>query len=615
MLARLIAGICALIGSAWATEVPPPENLDELDRAIAALVSEGSVPGASIAIVENGAVTMTRAYGIADIATNEPMRVDTRMKAGSVSKNVTSLLALILDAEGSFDIDAPLRTYLPDIGLDNPYANDHPILIKHLLSHTAGIEGSTYNEYATSRPRTSPTAYTEFIAPRLKVRWRPGQYFSYANSGHTLVAAAMEAATGVPFDTLIEQKIFIPLDIQESIFFRTDRADGSLAKSYGSDGRKEQPHWDMMIRPSGALITTPRELAKIVVLYTDRGATLLAQSAIEQMETPALTLAADAGLTNRGYGLGNIRFRENGQTFQGHGGSTEGFRTHLGYHVGSRSGYVIMMNADDGTSYRIRRLIASYLTRDTPIDENTAIDTPSGDDVVVAGWYRPFTEDMLLRSWLWSTFAAVKVRLDGDTLTFDPVIPLLPQQRLTRVQGNLFAPEGELEPSLVFVRDEAGRPVLVDDMAFRYSNAAAAAGPFYVLTLGILTGLISIGSALFRVVRSVVRSNGVPVTDPQVLVGCSGGCLVITTLLVVHFGASGDWGALVLLGTLSWLSVLLFVLTIAGPLFLAGSIVQLIQYRDQIATGPITVSMMVGLLGVWLLLGVFGWVPLVTFRA
>ena len=82
-------------------------ELEELDRALAQAVDEAKLPGASIAVVENGEIVLARGYGFADLATGRRVTPQTLFKAGSVSKNVTSLLALMLSEDDTISLNAP----------------------------------------------------------------------------------------------------------------------------------------------------------------------------------------------------------------------------------------------------------------------------------------------------------------------------------------------------------------------------------------------------------------------------------------------------------------------------------------------------------------------------
>ena len=79
---------------------PPPETVQELDRQLAALFAKGHIPGATVAIVENGQVTFAKGYGYADVAKKIPATADTPFRAGSISKAITSIAVMTLVERG-----------------------------------------------------------------------------------------------------------------------------------------------------------------------------------------------------------------------------------------------------------------------------------------------------------------------------------------------------------------------------------------------------------------------------------------------------------------------------------------------------------------------------------
>lgn len=121
-------------------------ELTELTRDIQSELAASSVPGAMLVIVENGTTVYAEHYGVADIASATPMGREHRIAVGSISKNLTSLALMKAEAEGLLSLDDALARWLPQSNPANPWADSSPIRLRHLLQHTAGIEGSTFEE-------------------------------------------------------------------------------------------------------------------------------------------------------------------------------------------------------------------------------------------------------------------------------------------------------------------------------------------------------------------------------------------------------------------------------------------------------------------------------------
>ena len=103
---------------------PPPQTVQELDGQLAALLAKGHIPGATVAIIENGQVTFAKGYGYADVAKKIPATADTPFRAGSISKAITSS---IMKAQQQREYPAfppvetkPLPAWLPTAAHERP---------------------------------------------------------------------------------------------------------------------------------------------------------------------------------------------------------------------------------------------------------------------------------------------------------------------------------------------------------------------------------------------------------------------------------------------------------------------------------------------------------------
>ncbi len=102
-------------------------------------MEELSVPGVAIGILSDGEVETT---GLGVTSVENPLEVtpDTLFQIGSISKIVTATAVLRLAAQGVLDLDAPLRTTLPDLRLQDEAAA-RALTLTHLLTHTGGWWG------------------------------------------------------------------------------------------------------------------------------------------------------------------------------------------------------------------------------------------------------------------------------------------------------------------------------------------------------------------------------------------------------------------------------------------------------------------------------------------
>ncbi|MEM1390054.1 MAG: serine hydrolase domain-containing protein, partial [Pseudomonadota bacterium] len=391
-----------------------------LSQDIESILADSAVIGAGIVVVESGEPSVEVYWGQADGTANIDVDSKTLFRAGSISKNVTSLIALRLFERGILDPNALLSEVAPEIKINNAWSDDAPVRVIHLLEHTAGLPGSSYREYSENKLDASPSDYLQAIGA-FEIRWPPGTLYSYSNAGHTILARVLEIASDKDFDTLAEEEIFAPLNMRDSSFATYGVDAGRLSGSYTPSGQKEGT-WEMMIRPSGSLVTTPNDLAKLIGVYATSArnapAGYLSKAAVTRMRGSKTGETAKAGVSDGAYGMGTFAFIQSGHTFYGHWGKTEGFRANMGYLPDTGSGFVIMLNVvDERAAYQLREAIAAYLTREMDQPESVETGQALPESILdKAGHYVLATHSMPLRDWLFKSLDQKTIKVGNEEL-------------------------------------------------------------------------------------------------------------------------------------------------------------------------------------------------------
>jgi CubicO group peptidase (beta-lactamase class C family) len=174
----------------------------------------------------------------------------------SIGKTFTAVLALHLSDQGRFDLDAPLRSYLPE--LPESMAD---ITARTALSHSAALP--RYLEGDDLTPRTAGQALAEIS--RMERERSAGQYY-YSNVGPTLVALAIERAAGQPFAELLRSRIFKPLGMRHAYLHGDSLlAADKTAPGYANGERRGSPAewpqtWTML--GSGGIAASVEDLWK-----------------------------------------------------------------------------------------------------------------------------------------------------------------------------------------------------------------------------------------------------------------------------------------------------------------------------------------------------------------
>ena len=121
-----------------------PETKAWLDETLSATLSKHEVPGAAVAVYRDGEL-VEAASGVLNLGTGVEATTDSLFQIGSITKLWTATLVLQLVDEGKLDLDAPVRTYLPDFELADSAAAA-TVTIRQLLTHTAGFEGDIFTD-------------------------------------------------------------------------------------------------------------------------------------------------------------------------------------------------------------------------------------------------------------------------------------------------------------------------------------------------------------------------------------------------------------------------------------------------------------------------------------
>jgi CubicO group peptidase (beta-lactamase class C family) len=377
---------------------PRPENLQELDQALGKIFTDGAIPGASVAIIENGRVVFTKGYGVSDTATKKPVTPDTVFRAGSISKSLTGIAIMTAVEAGKLSLDGKLSELAPDVKFDNPWEAGNPIRLVNLLEHTTGWPDISFRVLTMDGPGWSLQRGVKFASTEFVSRWQPGRFAVYNNSGPAVAGLVLERASGQEFNSYMRAHVLRPMGMASSDFELTPTLAKRLSKSYLSDGRAA-PFQNIVLGPSGSLDASAPELAQLVRFYLGRGTIdghrLLTARSIERIERGESSLAAGVGLTTGSYGLGNTPSFDQGVTFRGHNGSIDSFTSVYAYTPQNNSGYVQMANGGEGVDFAdpASRLVQSYLTRHSPTVIAANVPVDSKVLASYAGLYRRMTPD------------------------------------------------------------------------------------------------------------------------------------------------------------------------------------------------------------------------------
>ncbi|MFJ3928298.1 serine hydrolase domain-containing protein [Streptomyces sp. NPDC090022] len=198
------------------TDAPSTHALSTVEAHIreqaAAFCASHHVPG-FVAGVHHAGEQIVVAHGTANAATGAPMLDHTGFLFGSVTKVMTTTLVLQQVDRGCLDLDTPVVTYLPELALTVPGAADK-ILVRHLISHTSGIDADLF--FPDAKGRDALKTYVDGLAGNCGVLFEPGEQLSYSNGGMIVAGRLLEVVTGLSFPELLERDVYAPVGMTDS---------------------------------------------------------------------------------------------------------------------------------------------------------------------------------------------------------------------------------------------------------------------------------------------------------------------------------------------------------------------------------------------------------------
>ncbi len=336
--------VLALPRQSPAATVCPP-SVDRLDAYVRAQMQRAHLPGLSLAVVKDGKLARSGAYGLANLEWQAPATTQTVYEIGSISKQITANAIMLLVEEGRVRLDDPVSKYI-----DGTPPGWSGITVRHVLTHTAGLADFDSGNIGFSYHREyTPKAFVDLLATA-PLQFQPGERWNYTNA-FPLLGMVVERASGQPYMTYVEQRIFSHLKLTSMRFKKAEdlvpqRADGYIFEN-GSyrHGERMRP---AVIAPNGGVITNVLDFAAWDVALT--AGRLLKPETVQAIATP---VRLNDGRTVS-HGLGWFMDRFNGHRFGAHWGTTvTGHSAVVRRYVDDRVTVIVLANAGHETGQAV----------------------------------------------------------------------------------------------------------------------------------------------------------------------------------------------------------------------------------------------------------------------
>lgn len=227
MFGRSLAIICCVawagVGSVAAAQIqsqalaqPKPSPIAELRLKIEAGIKKSlaasGAPSVSVAVVKDGQLVFTGAYGSARLEPRLAASPEMHYCIGSISKQFTATAMLVLAEQGVLSLDDKVGRFLPNLSRGNE------VTIRMLLSHTSGYRDYWPQDYVmpTMLVPTTPAGILDGWA-RVPLDFEPGTKWQYSNTNFTIAGLIIEKASGMPYMQFLRTRVLEPLGLKNVI--------------------------------------------------------------------------------------------------------------------------------------------------------------------------------------------------------------------------------------------------------------------------------------------------------------------------------------------------------------------------------------------------------------
>jgi len=335
-----------LIGTSC-TQRSPDIFTEYLDGRIPRLMNQYGIPGASVALVRDGDLAWSKAYGYADLEHERKMTADAVCRAESISKSVTAWGVMRLVEQGRIDLDAPVQQYLGDLELADDAGQE--VTIRRLLSQSAGMPLGPIGVEVEYEPQSDMPSLRDYLAKETRLVREPGSGFLYSNVGFNMLELVIEEVTGRDFPAYMADEVLAPLGMHRSSFAWNETLRPLIPMGYEQQGTPVPPYV-YPVYASGGLLASVEDIARFVsaeMTGSYYGNAVLEQEGIRKLHAPEVDVSDIYGVVADSYGLGH--FIENlpgGRQAVWHGGQGHGWMTHFHAVPESGDGIVILTNSE-----------------------------------------------------------------------------------------------------------------------------------------------------------------------------------------------------------------------------------------------------------------------------
>ncbi len=350
---------------------------EQVDLFVQRQIEKHHIPGVAVLVMQDGKIIKEKGYGLANIEHQVPVKPETVFQSGSIGKQFTATAVMILVEEGKVSLDDPIRKFMekaPD--------SWKGITIRHLLTHTSGLDDYP-EDFDFRRDFTEDEEFEVFT--KTAPAFTPGEKWSYSNVGYATLGFMIHKVTGKFYGDFLRDRVFVPLGMTATrVISESDIVPNRAGGYLWTKGEFKNQEWvspTVNTTADGSLYFTIQDLAKWdAALYSEK---ILKKSSLDLMWTPAKLTDGSTYPYGFGWGIDEVRGHRNIE----HGGSWQGFNTHIARYVQDRLTVVVLMNRASANPDYVAHSVAGIYVPDLAPTKRAAVSLTEEKLKAYAGKY------------------------------------------------------------------------------------------------------------------------------------------------------------------------------------------------------------------------------------
>lgn len=534
-----------LSASALAEENTTPSGIafGDIGKEIEAYARDKTYPSFETAVFCGDEVLYKGCFGYADVENQIPADDETVYEWGSTTKTLTWVSVMQLWEQGKLDLEADVRTYLPDDFFQH-LTYDDPITMLDLMNHRAGFQDTIYTMAVQDESKITSLYDTLRAIEPAQIN-KPGTVTSYSNWGTALAGYIVECVSGEDYVDYVHHHIFEPLGMEHTAIdaAHTDnqwvKQQREKLKTYyvSEENGTEQLEdlgdaWYILIYPAGSATGTLDDLLKYAQSLVDENTPLFEKSSTLDYMLSASSFIGDTNIPNSCHGFWADQYAVE---VLGHNGSTIGCSANLCFNRETGIGTVVMTNQDleDYFISGIPKLIFGDLI-DNPIIRSFEI-TGNTD---FSGYYlsnRSILKGLYKLPDVATGFLPVTMVSDSEYTVLDFIT-------ITRIGDDVcILPMGGKDHLIAAETDENGRRII------RYSADDYTEDPMIPLKLAsiavyLVLAVISVILLLVKLIRRIMKKNTPYSGAAMMTAGQLAKIVSVIMIPVLIWRISAGWG-------------------------------------------------------------------------